>query len=372
MKQEEYRQCSRCVMDTSDLNISFDENGYCNHCTNYINNISKYTYKGEQSDAIFKATIEKIKQAGKGKKYDCVIGVSGGVDSTYVAYLLKENGVRVLAVHMDNGWDTEESVRNVRTIIEKLGVDYESCVLDWEVFRRTQLAFLKASVPEVETPTDIAILAVLHKVASRYNVKYIISGGNFASEGILPKIWQYNAKDMRYFNHIINHFGNPKYKIPTFGFWKEVYYKFFRGIRIIYILNYVPYSKEKAIETLKKELGWREYGGKHHESRITSFVQSYLMPVKFNIDYRKATYSSMICEKQMTREEALELLKEKPYDDTTIKRDKEYLAKKFEITLDELETIINMPPKFYIDYPNNDKRLTRLYDLYRKLFPKKQ
>ena len=359
-------------MDTTDPDITFDENGYCNHCTNYINNITKYTYKGQETDEKLKLLVEEIKRKGKGKKYDCVIGVSGGVDSTYVAYLTKKLGLRVLAVHMDNGWDTEESVKNIRQVIEKLGIDYESYVLDWEEFRDIQLAFIKASVPEVETPTDMAIPAVLHKIASKYGVKYIISGGNFASEGILPKIWQYNAKDLVYFNAIVKRFGPKRIKnFPKFGLLHEAYYKFVRGIRIIYILNYVPYNKEEAKKTLQKELGWVDYGGKHHESRITAFVQSYWMPVKFNIDYRKATYSSMICEGLMTREEALELLKHPPYDEEKIENDKKYVAKKFAISLEELEEYINRPPKFYRDYPNNDKWLNRFYNLYRKMFPKK-
>jgi len=358
-------------MDTTDPDIFFDDNGYCNHCIDYLDSIKHQTYSGVKSDTKLQSVVSKMKQAGKKRKYDCITGVSGGVDSTYVVYLLKKLGLRVLAVHMDNGWDTEESVKNIRTIIKKMEVDYVSDVLDWENFRDVQLAFLKASVPEVETPTDIAIPAVLHKIAAKYRVKYIISGGNYASEGILPKIWQYNAKDMRYFRAIVKKYGQKRfYKFPTFGFVTEMYYKLVKGIRIIYILNYVPYEKDIAKDLLIKELGWKDYGGKHHESRITSFVQSYLMPVKFNIDYRKATFSSMICENQLTRTHALELLKPLPYNATKIEDDKDYIAKKFSISRLELDHIITSPSKCYRDYPNDEKRLEFIYNMYRKIYKK--
>jgi N-acetyl sugar amidotransferase len=360
-------------MDTTDPDIIFDENGYCNHCTSYLNKIKQQTYNGEASDKELLQLVNRMKKAGKNRKYDCITGVSGGVDSTYVVYLLKKLGLRVLAVHMDNGWDTEESVKNIRKIIKNIGVDYVSDVLDWEAFKVVQLAFLKASVPEVETPTDIAIPAVLHKIAAKYGIKYIISGGNYASEGILPKIWQYNAKDMKYFRTIVKRYA-PKnfYKFPTFGFLTEMYYKFLKGIRIIYILNYVNYKKDETKELLKKDLDWMDYGGKHHESRITSFVQSYLMPVKFNIDYRKATFSSMICENQMERDEAVRLLKELPYNENTIESDKDYIAKKFDVSRSEFDKILDKPAKYYRDYPNEERRLEFIYNTYRKLFPKKR
>ena len=199
--------------------------------------------------------MEDIKRDGKGRDYDCVIGLSGGIDSCYAAHIAKERGLRVLAVHMDNGWNSEEAVMNIKNVAQKLGIDYESYVLDWEEFKDLQLAFLKASVPEAETPTDMAIPAAWHYFASKYNIKYIISGGNFATEGILPKSWHYNGKDMKYFKYIQKTFGEKKLKkFPTFGFEKEMYYKLVKGIKITYLLNYVHYAKQEAMEFLKEKL----------------------------------------------------------------------------------------------------------------------
>ena len=201
-----YQQCNRCVMDTSDVEITFDENGYCNHCVDYYERISKLMYQGASSDAQLTEIIEKIKATGKNNKYDCVIGISGGIDSCYVAYKAKALGLKPLAVHMDNGWNSELAVSNIEKILNQLDIDLFTYVLDWEEFKDLQLSFLKASVPEIETPTDIAILAILHKVAAKHDIKYILSGGNFATEGILPKSWHYDAKDEKYLKSIHQQF----------------------------------------------------------------------------------------------------------------------------------------------------------------------
>lgn len=373
MKTREYQQCTRCVMDTTDLEITFDKRGYCNHCTEFINKRAKYKYQGEASDRQLEKIVEKMKRAGKNSDYDCVIGISGGTDSCYTAYIAKQKGLRVLAVHLDNGWNAEEAVQNVKNVVRKLGVDYESYVLDWEEFRDIQLAFLKASVPEAETPTDMAIPAALHYYAAKYNVKYVVSGGNIATEGILPPSWHYNAKDMRYFNYIQKTFGQKKVKVfPTFGFEKEIYYKLVKGIETIYLLNYVPYVKEDAMQLLIKKLDWKFYGGKHYESKYTRFIQSYYLYEKFPIDYRRATFSSQICLGDVSREEALEQLKTKPYDPAVVEEEKQYISKKLQISLEEFEKIINLPAKWYWDYPNSKKKLSFIYDIYRKIFNKEK
>jgi N-acetyl sugar amidotransferase len=358
-------------MDTSDPGISFNEFGECNLCSEFLSKRAKHNYHGAESDLKFRKIIEEMKIAGKGKEYDCVLGLSGGVDSSYAAYICKNNGLRVLAIHVDNGWNSEEAVLNIKNIARKLDIDYESFVLDWEEFKDLQLSFLKASVPEAETPTDIALLGAIHKVASKYGVKYIISGGNFATEGILPKYWHYNAKDNRYLKYIQNTFGSGKIKnFPLFGFMKEIYYKVFKRIKIIYILNYVPYSKNNTIELLKEELDWRYYGGKHYESLYTGFIQSYYLNKKFGIDYRRATLASQICTGEITRELALKELEILPYNDEKVIVEKDYIAKKLGISVEEFERIINLPPKWYTDYPNEEKRLNFIYDTYRKLFKK--
>lgn len=366
-----YQQCTRCVMDTSDPDIRFDEKGVCNHCTNYFNRIASRVYQGEKSDAELVQLVEDIKKAGKGKKYDCIIGVSGGIDSSYVAYKAKKRGLRALLVHLDNGWNSEISVKNIKNLARILEFDYESYVLDWEEFREIQLAFLKASIPEMETPTDIAIPGALHQVAAKYGVKYILSGGNFATEGILPKTWHYNAKDMTYFSHILRTFGRKKmHKFPRFGWKEELYYKLVHGIKISYILNYVPYNKQEAMQVLENELGWKYYGGKHYESKYTGFVQSYIMPEKFNMDYRRATLSTQICTGEVTHEQALDELKHKPYNPITAQHEKEYVCKKLGISTQDFDEIMLRPAKVYRDYPNAESSLEFIYNIYRKVYKK--
>jgi N-acetyl sugar amidotransferase len=360
-------------MDTTDPVIRFNDKGECNHCTEFLEKRIHHNYKGEESDHQYNALIAEMKKAGKGKKYDCVLGLSGGIDSSYVAHIAIKSGLRVLAVHLDNGWNAEEAVQNIRNIAQKLKIDYESFVLDWEEFKDLQLAFLKASVPEAETPTDIAIPAALHKIASKYGVKYILSGGNFATEGILPPYWHYNAKDTVYLKYIQKTFGTKKLrKFPLFGFRQEMYYKLVRGIKIVYPLNFVPYDKEAAMELLQRELDWKYYGGKHYESRYTGFIQSYYLYTKFSIDYRRATLATQICTGAVKREDALKQLETLPYSDDKVAIEKKYIAKKLSISEEEMDRIIKLPAKWYTAYPNDQKRLGKIYDLYRKIFKKEK
>ena len=364
-----YRQCTRCVMDTTDPDIRFDSNGFCNHCTEFLKSRSGVSNRAEVGDRTLRAIVSRIKAAGRNKPYDCIVGISGGVDSSYVAYLSKSLGLRPLAVHMDNGWNSEEAVRNIRKVCMRLKVDYQSYVLDWDVFRDVQLAFLKASIVEVEIPTDVAIIGALHRVAAQVGVKYILSGGNLATEGILPRSWFYYPKDSRLFWHICRTFGTKKIsQFPTFDYLEEIYYKFLKGIRTIYILNYVPYAKADGVKLLKEELGWVDYGGKHHESVFTKLVQGYIQPVKFQVDYRKATYSTEICMGVLTREKALELLKKLPYDDEKIDSDRAYAAKKLGLSLAEFDQILRLPVKSYRDYPNNEKLLAFIYAVYQRIY----
>tara|TARA_A100001011_G_scaffold310715_1_gene327473 strand:- start:1243 stop:2352 length:1110 start_codon:yes stop_codon:yes gene_type:complete len=362
-----YQICQRCVMDTSDPDIRFDEDGNCNHCETFLEESKSIKPQGLEREQRLKDLIESIKKSGKNKKYDCLIGVSGGTDSSYVAYIVKELGLKPLAVHMDNGWNSEESVKNIRNLCTRLNIDYESYVLDWDEFKDIQLSVLKSSIVEVEIPTDVAIVSILHKVASRNNIKYIIGGGNYATEGILPDLWFYNPKDLKLLKSIQKQFGSKKIKtFPTFDWKAEIFYKFIKRIRMVYLLNLLPYDKQEALSILKDKVGYHEYGGKHHESVYTRFIQSYFQPVKFNLDYRRATLSSQICSGSVTREEALKQLEELPYNIPQVKKDKDYVSKKFGITLQEFESILNAPPKSYKDYPNDEKWLTFIYNLYKK------
>ncbi|HUR99732.1 MAG TPA: N-acetyl sugar amidotransferase [Pyrinomonadaceae bacterium] len=373
MQTRSYQQCTRCVMDTTDPEITFDGDGRCVHCSEFINRRAKHKYHGKESDEAFERMIEDISRAGKGKEYDCVIGVSGGADSSYLAWIAKEKGLRPLAVHMDNGWNSDKAVLNIKNITRKLGIDYESYVLDWEEFKDLQLAFLKASVPEAETPTDVAIPAAMHQVAVRYGIKYILNGGNIATEGILPKSWHYDVKDQKYFNHIHKKFGAKRLKrFPTFGYKKEIYYKLVKGMRIVYPLNVVPFVKDDAIRLLEEKFEWKSYGGKHHESGYTKFIQSYYLFEKFGIDYRRAGLSVQICNGAVSREDAIAELSTGPYDPEAIEQDKRYIAKKLGVTGEEFETILNLPAKWYWDYPNDQKKLGFIYDGYRMIFKKEK
>ena len=360
-------------MDTTDPEITFDQNGHCVHCSEYINRRANHKYHGAESDAELGRIVEQIIKAGKGNEYDCVIGVSGGVDSSYLCYIAKENGLRPLAVHMDNGWNSEKAVQNIKNVTSKLGINYESYVLDWEEFKDLQLAFLRASVPEAETPTDVAIPAAMHDVASKNGIRYILNGGNIATEGILPKSWHYDVKDLKYFNHIHRTFGRKKLKrFPTFGYMREIYYKLVKGMRIVYPLNLVPFVKDDAMRLLEEKFGYRSYGGKHHESGYTKFIQSYYLYEKFGIDYRRAGLSVQICTGEAEREAAIEELKSLPYDPATIENDKYYISKKLGIDRDEFEGILALPPKWYWDYPNDQKKLGFIYDAYRTVFKKEK
>jgi N-acetyl sugar amidotransferase len=355
-------------MDTSDPEIVFDAAGACNHCRSYNERNFLLRLDENQKQEALKALVAQVKHSGEGRPYDAVLGVSGGVDSSYLAYVMHRAGVRVLLVHIDNGWNSAQSVLNIKNICERLDLDYESVVLDWEELRDIQLSFLRASVVEAETPTDIAILGGLHRVAAKYGIRSILGAGNPVTEGILPRLWHYSAKDTIYFRSIQRRFGRRRIRtFPLFGPLTEAWYKLGRGMRILYPMAYIPFEREKAILTLESELGWRGYGGKHHESRYTKFVQSYLLPKKFGIDYRRATLSSLICAGQLDRATAIETLTTPTFSEGEIQGEKEYVARKLRISVSHLDEIVSLPPKFYFDYPNGERRLALINNVYRRL-----
>lgn len=362
-------------MDTSDPDIYFNVEGVCNHCLDFRKNILPTIQKNSSDKTRLDQLIKLISGKKNTKsKYDCVIGVSGGLDSSYTAYFAKINGLNPLLVHLDNGWNTELAVQNIQTIATKLELDLETVVLDWSEFREIQLAFLRSSIVDIEIPTDLAIPAALHQLAKKYGVKTILSGGNYSSEGILPLQWGYHVmKDMKLYNHIVqNHSKVSRKKIPGFGLWDEFYFKIIRGVKIYYPLNYLNYSKNEAEKILEKELNCTFPKVKHHESRYTRFWQSYIMPVKFGFDYRRATLSTQICSGQTTRQEALEQLKSLPYNVETIEREKYFICKKLQISLEEFDFILQQKPLTHKDFPNSKKRINFVYSVYRFLFPKKQ
>ena len=351
MTTRDYQMCTRCIMDTTDSQIEFDENGVCNHCRRYEERKQSILLPEAERRKVLDRLVKDIQAKGRNREYDCVIGVSGGVDSTYLAYVARELGLRPLAVHMDNGWDSELAVSNIEKTLNKLDIDLYTYVLDWEEFKDLQIAFLKASVSDAEIPTDHAIWAVLYQAAAERAIPYILLGSNFATEGILPSSWTFGIRDWRYIKDVHQKHGRRRLKTyPHFGFFHERFYHAIRGIRVIRILNYIPYNKQEAIRVLEENLAWKPYGGKHHESIYTRFFQGYILPRKFNIDKRKAHLSTLIMSGQIAREEALEDMERPPYATRTIEDDIEYVLKKFELTQEEFEEIMALPISTYRDY----------------------
>lgn len=351
----EYKICTRCIMDTTDPEIQFDENGVCNHCRKYDERASKELYLDETGQQKLDRIINEIKEQGENKEYDCLMGVSGGVDSTFALYKARKLGLRPLAVHLDNGWNTELSVKNIEMLVKKLNVNLFTYVLDWEEFKDLHLSFLKSSISNSEIPTDHAITAILFRMAAEKGIQYIISGSNIVTEAIMPSSWMYDATDWKLIKSIHKKFRKIKLKsFPKLNIFEFTYFIFVKRIKYISLLNYLPYNKKEAMQVLQKELGWKYYGGKHYESIYTRFLQGYILPRKYNIDKRKAHFSTLICSGQMTREEALEEMKNDIYPPIVMQEDKEYVIKKLGLTEEEFEKIMSQPIQTFKDYPNNN------------------
>ena len=354
-EKRDYQMCKRCVMDTTDPNIVFDENGICNHCKDYFEKEKKFVFKGEEGKQKLKETINKIKEDGKHKEYDCVLGVSGGTDSSYVAYLAKKLDLRVLLVHLDNEWNSKVAEKNIRNIVEKTGFDMHMCKADWEEFKDLQLAILKASVVDIEMVTDHAIIATIYRVANKRRINYILTGINVATEGIMPKSWVHRKNDLRNIKAIHKKHGKVKLKIyPTMSRFRLLYYRFFKGIQLVSFLNYVDYNKKEAKKILHSEFGWEDYGEKHYESIFTKFYQAYILPTKFNIDKRKAHLSTLICSGQITKEEALKQLERLLYEKNELERDKKYILNKLGLSEEEFEELMKLPIKKHEEYGTDE------------------
>lgn len=362
---KEYRQCQRCIMDTSDEDIYFDENGICRHCLSFDEEKEYRLYTKEEGQKALKNLVKQIKESGSRKDYDCIIGVSGGVDSTYVAYLAKSLGLKPLAIHFDNGWNSELAVSNIEKVLKKLDIDLYTYVIHWEEFRSLQLSFLKSSTPDGEIPTDHAINALLFKEASRRGIKYIINGMNFRTEqqSNLDK-WAYGHADWKYIRSVHRIFGGKRLKYyPRYSLFSTFWYLVVKRIKLISILNYIDFNKEKAMNLLQDELEWVYYGGKHYESVYTRFYQAYILPKKFNIDKRLIHYSSLIRSGQMTRNEALKNMKKPVYNEKLEREDKAFVMKKLKLNEEQFNQILEAPVKFFYEYPNNSKKVKRLKSL---------
>lgn len=355
---ENYQICSNCVMDNSDTRITFDENGVCDHCKDFINNVKPNWNVGSKSKEELAKIIDKIKKEGIGKDFDCILGLSGGVDSSYMLHLaVKEFGLRPLVFHVDGGWNSELAVHNIQMMVDKLGLDLYTEVINWEEMKNFQLAFFKSGVPHLDIPQDHAFVATLYNFAYKYNIKYILNGGNISTECVRnPMEFLYYGTDMAQINDILDKFGSIK--METYPFSSVLRHKFFlryiKGVKVVKALNYMPYIKSEALILLEKEYGWKPYPQKHFESRFTKFYEGFWLPERFGFDTRRVQFSSLILTGQMKREDALEMLKKPAYNSETIEEDFNYIATKLGITKSELESYFKSSKKFYWDYDNQE------------------
>ncbi len=363
VSHDEYRICVNCVMDTSDSAITFDQKGVCDHCTGYYRDILPNWHTDARGRQALDQIVEKIQKAGQGREFDCILGVSGGIDSSYLTYVAKEIlGLRPLVFHVDAGWNSQIAVNNIEKLVDGLGLDLYTEVIDWKEIKDLQLAFIKSGVSHIDTPQDHAFFATMYKFASDHKVKYILTGANYSTECVRnPKEWMYFQSDLAQLKDIHRQFGQrPLKTYPTTSIlWHKVYLRYIRGITLVDPLNYIPYFKDEAMQFLEERFGWQKYPQKHFESRFTKFYESYWLPKKFGYDTRRVQYSSLILTDQMSREQALLQLEEPAYDPDAIAHEFEYIATKLGIPVEELEGYLNAPNKSYRDYRSQDQ----LYDI---------
>ena len=376
-EQTSYQICENCVMDTSDSGIVFDQNGICDYCLNFQKNIKSFFFHGKNKSKIISNYIQKIKRINKNKKYDCLIGISGGVDSCYLAHILKNKfNLRLLAVHVDTGWNSKISVNNIEKIIDGLNIDLYTEVIDWKEMRDLQLSFFEANHPNLDIPQDHAIFASLYNYAFKNNINYILTGGNFSTECIRePLEWAYHASDLKHIKEIHKIFGKEKLtKFPFCDiFTYKIFYKYFKNINVFQPLNYVSYNKSEAMNILEENYNWIRYANKHYESRFTKFYEGYWLRKKFNFDKRRAHYSSLILTNQMTRKEALKKLTHEPIEENDIKNEFRFVCEKLDISQEYLKNLMQSKNKSFKDYKSNYRyiqffvKLLRLIGLERRI-----
>ena len=350
----EYQICKSCVMDTTDSAIVFDEHGICDHCKTFHNHTKPNWHADKKGRDQLNKIVNEIKQQGQGKDFDCIIGMSGGIDSSYLTYLAKkELGLRPLVFHVDAGWNSKEAVNNIERLIDGLDLDLYTEVIDWEEMKDLQLSFFKSGVPHIDSPQDHCFFATMYKFAKDYDVKYILTGGNLSTECVRNPIeWMYYQSDSRQLNDIQRKYGTKKLvNFPTTSIiWHKIYLPYIKRIKAIRPLDYMEYIKQDAMDLLVQEFGWQPYPQKHFESRFTKFYEGYWLYERFGYDTRRVQFSSLILTGQMTREEAINILKQPPYDPTTIHHDFEYIATKLNISIEELKEYIAMPKKTFRDF----------------------
>jgi N-acetyl sugar amidotransferase len=366
-----YQQCTISVMDTiADPNISFDKGGICNYYFDYKKAEAELVFKGNAGVQKMNDAVAKIKEAGKGKEYDCILGLSGGADSSYLAYIAKNQGLRPLVVHFDYGWNLELAVQNIENIITQLGFNLYTIVMDWEEMKSLQKSYYRASVLDLDVPADHMIFGALYETANKFGIRYILSGKNVVTEAVLPSAWNYNKFDLTNLKNIHRQFENGSLKkLPALGVWQFGIYTAIKRIQTVELLNYVDYNKRDVKSLLSEKLNWRDYGGKHYENIFTRFYQGYLLPMKFGIDKRKAHLSNLIFSGQMSKEEALQELSQPPYERSLVINDMEYISKKLGFTIEEFVKIINQPNKQHYEYGTDEKERTLYWRLINSIGP---
>jgi N-acetyl sugar amidotransferase len=371
MSAEARRECARCVLRIEDDPVlEFDAAGVCRYCRHYDAVVGRAGERKAAADP--ERTWAEIREAGKGKRYDCVVGLSGGVDSSYVLLLARKAGLRTLAVHLDNGWNSELAVRNIENLVKRLGADLHTHVISWGEFRDLQVSYFRASVVDIEALTDHAILACLYRTAAAHGIRHVLTGINDRTEGFLPMHWVHAKNDLVNIRSIHRAHGSvPMRTFPTLGVLRKAWYERVRGIRMVAILDIVPYVKEEAKAALVREVDWRDYGGKHFESVFMRFYQAYILPGKFGIDKRRSHFSSLICAGQMTREAALAELAKPPCDPAQLAVDREFVMKKLGFDEAAFEAYMKAPARSHFEYASHLKARLRLSRIYRKFRPRR-
>lgn len=351
-----YRQCKITVMDSSIPGTTFDAQGISNHYWDFKTAVEPNWHPDADGGATLAKRVAEIRKAGEGKDFDCLLGLSGGVDSSYMLHtMVRDHGLRPLVFHVDGGWNSEMAVHNIQVLVDKLGLDLYTEVINWEEMRDFQLAWFKSGVPHIDIPQDHAFISVLYRFAEKYGIKTILNGGNISTECVkMPYQYYYWGTDMTQIRAIIRRFGTvPMETYPFSSVYRhKLYLRYVKGVQVFKPLNLVPFTKQTALAELEREYGWKAYPQKHFESRFTRFYEGYWLPTRFGFDVRKCQFSSLILTGQMSRDEAIEALKAPPYDPATIEQDFEYIAMKLRIPVDELRSYHEMPLKFYWDYPN--------------------
>ena len=357
-------ECKRCILDTTDKEIRFDENGVCNYCNGFEEVKVQLKNNLENQESFFTELKNDLEQNKKGK-YDSIIGLSGGVDSSYTVLLAKKYGFNPLLVHFDNGWNSETAVSNIRKLADYGGYDLKTYVINWNEFRDLQRSFLLAGVLDIEMLTDHAIMAALYQISRETGIKNVLSGNNLATEYGMPPSWSWNKRDWTNIKDIHRKYGTVKLKtFPVFSTWKWVFVKRMKmGMNFIELLNHLPYNKMEAIKELQETCDWVYYGGKHYESIFTKFYQAYILPKKFNIDKRKAHYSSLIRNGEITREEAMAELNKPLYQPEELEEEKSYVLKKLGFTEEEFDKLMNEEPHSHLDFKTDQHMFNRIQKL---------